>query len=201
MLPFVLFFGSVVALPVQAASANLPGGGAKPGPAAGFIMLLAGVMLFTVPFLHGIRRAREWAWWGSGIRFGDVAVICELRSGSLIGIYWKLIGWYVLVMLAFAAIAGAMAALFFAAQLGVSAATLLRGHLPWWGLAGYAVTYLLLIVTIWALMRIYTLQRVWRRVVDACAVINIAAAADVAAAGDMVSGFGEGLADGLDFGV
>jgi hypothetical protein len=50
-------------------------------------------------------------------------------------------------------------------------------------------------------MRIYTLQRVWRRVVDTCAVVNIAAAADVAAAGDIVSGFGEGLADGLDFGL
>ena len=75
------------------------------------------------------------------------------------------------------------------------------GQLPMWGFAAYAVTYLLLIVTFWVLMRIYTLQRVWRRVVDGCVVINIAAASDVASAGEMVSAFGEGLADGLDFGL
>jgi hypothetical protein len=78
---------------------------------------------------------------------------------------------------------------------------LLRAQSSWWGLAAYAVPYLLLIVTMWVLMRIYTLQRVWGRVVDTCAVINIAAASEVAAAGDIVSGFGEGLADGLDFGL
>ena len=50
-------------------------------------------------------------------------------------------------------------------------------------------------------MRIYTLQRVWRCVVAACAVIDVADASDVAATGDIVSAFGEGLADGLDFGL
>ena len=196
ILPFVLFFGSIVAL---AGAGAKPPDAAKPGAATGFIMLLAGLMFFALPFLHAIRRAREWAWWSSGIRFGDVAVTCDLRSGSLIGIYWKLIGWSVLAILVFAATAGAMAVLFAGAHVGGPAATLLRGQLPWWGFTAYAVIYLLLIVTMWVLMRIYTLQRVWRRVVDTCAVINIAAAADVAAAGDIVSAFGEGLADGLDF--
>jgi hypothetical protein len=78
---------------------------------------------------------------------------------------------------------------------------ILSGRFPGWGFAAYAVAYLMLILTMWVLMRIYTVQRIWRRVVDACAVINIAGAADVAAAGDVVSGFGEGLADGLDFGL
>jgi hypothetical protein len=70
-----------------------------------------------------------------------------------------------------------------------------------WGIAVSVVAYLLLIITFWVLMRIYTLQRVWRRVVAACAVIDIAGASDVAATGDMASAFGEGLADGLDFGL
>ena len=73
--------------------------------------------------------------------------------------------------------------------------------MPWWGFVVYAVAYLLLIVTMWVLMRIYTLQRVWRRVVDGCVVINIVGAADVGVAGDIASAFGEGLADGLDFGL
>jgi uncharacterized membrane protein YjgN (DUF898 family) len=202
ILPFVLFCGSVVALGLHAAGAKPPDA-AKPGAANGFILLLAGLMFFAWPFLHGIRRAREWAWWSSGIRFGDVAVACDLRSGSLIGIYWKLIGWGVLVFPVFAATATAVsiAVAFADPHVGGPVATLLRWQLPWWGFAAYAVIYLLLILTMWALMRIYTLQRVWRRVVDACTVINIAAAADVAAAGDVVSGFGEGLADGLDFGL
>jgi len=73
--------------------------------------------------------------------------------------------------------------------------------LPIWGIAASAVAYLLLIITFWVLMRIYTLQRVWRRVVAACVVVDLAAASDVAAAGEIVSAFGEGLADGLDFGL
>ena len=200
ILPFVLFFGSIVALGVAATGA---GGhdGARPGAVTGLIMPVAGLTFFVLPFLHGIRRAREWAWWSSGIRFGDVAIACDLRSGSLIGIYWKLIGWSVLVILAFLATIGAITVLFAGGHAGELAATLLRGQFPWWSIPAYAVTYLLQVVTMWALIRIYTLQRVWRRVVDACTVINISAAADVAAAGDIVSAFGEGLADGLDFGL
>jgi hypothetical protein len=77
----------------------------------------------------------------------------------------------------------------------------LGGQLPTWGIAVCAVAYLLLIITFWVLMRIYTLQRVWRRVVAASTVLDIADASDVAAAGDIASAIGEGLADGLDFGL
>ena len=122
-----------------------------------------------------------------------MAVACHLRSGSLIGIYWKLIGLGMLIFLGYVAIALGLTAL-----VGPSA---IIGQLAAWGFAAYGVVYLLLLVTIGVLARIYTLQRVWRRVVEACAVINIGDAADVAAAGDVVNAFGEGLADGLDFGL
>jgi uncharacterized membrane protein YjgN (DUF898 family) len=192
LLPFVLLVVSIVALAATQ--------GTK--PAFAWAMLVAALLFFTLPFLHGVRRAREWAWWGSGIRFGDVAVSCDVRPGSLIAIYWKLIGWSLLVFLLFVAIVtGMTVALFAGGHGGGTAAALLRGQFPWWALAAYAVAYLMLIVGFWVLMRIYTLQRVWRRVVDACAVINIAGASDVAAAGDIVSALGEGLADGLDFGL
>lgn len=201
ILPFVLLFGGIIAIAIAAAGAN-SARAAKPAAALSVPMLLAFPMFFALPFLHGIRRAREWAWWGSGIRFGTVAVICRLRPGSLIGIYWTLIGWGFLVFLVYAAIFAAMAAVLFAGPIAVRpAAALLRGQLPWWSIAPYVVTYLLLIVSFWVLMRIYTLQRVWRRVADSCVVINIAGASDVAAAGEIVSAFGEGLADGLDFGL
>jgi hypothetical protein len=165
-------------------------------------MLFAFLLLFALPFLHGIRRAREWAWWAGGIRFGRVAVRCELRSGSLIAVYWKLIGLSLFLLLVFAAITGGITAVVFAGTHGAtSPLAIMSGQLPMWSFGLYAVAYLLLIITFWVLMRIYTLQRVWRRVVAASTVIDIAGASDVVATGDIASAFGEGLADGLDFGL
>lgn len=80
-------------------------------------------------------------------------------------------------------------------------ALILSRQLPVWSFAAFAASYLMLLTAMGVLFRIYSLQRIWRRVVAACAVSNIGAAADVGAAGDVVSGFGEGLADGLDFGL
>lgn len=195
ILPFVLLFGGAVALIVAQAAAK---SGAKPSAGTAGSLMAIGMLLFVaLPFLHGLRRAREWNWWCGGIRFGDVSVACNLPVGSLIGVYWKLIGMSALVVLVFSAIAGGLAGMLFAG----APAILVHKQLPWWGFVLFAGLYLLLIVTMWVLMRIYTVQRVWRRVVDGCTVVNIAGAADVGAAGDLVSGFGEGLADGLDFGL
>jgi len=196
LLPFMLIVGSFIGSAVID-SANQRATAKPPGAP----MLFGFLLFFTLPFLHGIRRAREWAWWASGIRFGRVAIMCELRSGSLIAAYWKLIGWSLLVLLVFGAIFGGITAAMVAGTPGRLPAVMLGGQLPMWGIAAYAVVYLLLIITFWVLMRIYTLHRVWRRVVAACAVVDIAGASDVVAAGEIVSAFGEGLADGLDFGL
>src|SRR5206468_4396304 len=73
-------------------------------------VVLGAALLIALPFLHAMRRAREWAWWAGGIRFGSVTVTCDLRSGSLIGVYWALIGFGALVFFAFAAVAGGLTA-------------------------------------------------------------------------------------------
>jgi uncharacterized membrane protein YjgN (DUF898 family) len=197
LLPFLLFVGALVAIAVGVM--RQPNAPIHPPAAAIALMLLGTTLLIALPFLHAIRRAREWAWWAGGIRFGSVAVTCDLRSGSLIGVYWVLIGFSALVFFAFAAVAGGLTAVLFAGMHVRGPASF--GQLPIWGMAAYAVSYLLLGVTLGVLARIYTLQRVWQRVVRACAVINIEGAADVTVAGELVSGFGEGLADGLDFGL
>ena len=202
ILPFALLFGGAVALIVAGIEAQ---GGDKPTGAlrvAGTVMFLASLMFIALPFLHGLRRVREWQWWCRGIRFGDVSVRCEMSPGSLIGVYWALVGWTLLVVFAFGAIAAGLFGLLLVGTGTTSpAAAALGGKLPAWGIAAYLVFYLLLIIAMWVLMRIYTVQRVWRRVVDACTVIDIGAAANVRAAGDVASAFGEGLADGLDFGL
>ena len=192
LLPFVLIVGSLIRVGANRGAITKP---------FGATMIFAFFLFFPLPFLHGLRRAREWAWWASGIRFGKVAIMCELRPGSLIAVYWKLIALSLLVILVFAAIAGGITAALFAGTPGRGAVAILSGQLPMWSFALYAVAYLLLMITFWVLMRIYTLQRVWRRVLAACAVIDIADASDVAATGDIVSAFGEGLADSLDFGL
>lgn len=193
--PLLLLTGIVAAIVSKVVGVGHQQSAAMPNPglvAAGFAILLGVLGLFALPFLHAIRRAKEWKWWAEGIRFGDVAAGCRLGAGSLIGIYWKLIGIALLVLVGYAAIAGgATAAIGWKAMLG---------HLAAWGFGAHAAMYLLALVAFGVLARIYALQRVWRRVIESCAVVNIAGAADVAAEGDNVSGFGEGLADGLDFG-
>jgi uncharacterized membrane protein YjgN (DUF898 family) len=191
ILPFALLLGGAAALIAVKAGAKLS------AATAGSLIVIGMLLFVTLPFLHGLRRAREWNWWCGGIRFGDVSVTCKLREGSLIGVYWKLIGLCALVVLAFAAIAGGLVGVLFAA----APTALADMQLPWWGYVLFAALYLLLIVTMWVVIRIYTVQRVWRRVVDGCAVVNIEGAANVGAAGEVVSAFGEGLADGLDFGL
>jgi hypothetical protein len=207
LLPWLLLFGGFVA-----AFSTTGGGGQRPPPfgaaipgsgmVAGFAIVLGCLGLVALPFLHAVRRAKEWAWWAGGIRFGNIAVACRLRPGGLIGIYWKLIGLGLVVLLGYAAAAaGLTAVLHFSAPVGGAFQMLLHGRLPLWGFAAYLAMYLILGIALGVLARIFTLQRVWQRVVVACAVINIADAADIAAAGDTVSAFGEGLADGLDFGL
>jgi len=52
------------------------------------------------PFIYAAFKAVEWRWWVSGIRFGDVHFESDMRRGALIGLYWKVIGWSVLLVVA-----------------------------------------------------------------------------------------------------
>ena len=57
----------------------------------------------ALPFLYAAYKAVEWRWWMSGIRFGAVAVESKLQPGALHDLYWKMIGWYMLLSTVFAA--------------------------------------------------------------------------------------------------
>jgi hypothetical protein len=142
----------------------------------------------------------EWRWWLSGIRFGGVRLESTLRRGALIGLYWKAIGWVVLLALAFAAylaicagllasMSGAPLGQFFAPQVFLKST-------PLWVLAGLG--YLMFALAINVLMRVYLLRDLWVRVLASTNVLGIEAAANVSAQGDAVNALGEGFADGLD---
>src|ERR1700731_139746 len=57
----------------------------------------------AAPFVYGLFKATEWRWWISGIRFGGVRFESSLVPGALVGLYWKVIGWFLLLSVLFSA--------------------------------------------------------------------------------------------------
>jgi hypothetical protein len=142
----------------------------------------------------------QWRWWISGIRFGDVEFESALRRDALSGLYWKVIGWYLLIAVLFAAYLFGCAALIASLNHVPMAKAFgpgnLQGSIPM--LVATVVGYLAIILTLNVVMRVYLLRDVWVRLVGSTTVHGIEAAANVAAKGDLASALGEGLADGLD---
>src|SRR5882757_1893904 len=168
-----------------------------------WLWLLAPIALYVsplAPFVYAAFKAVEWRWWLSGIRFGGVRLESTMRRGALIGLYWKVIGWVLLLAVAFAAYLALCAALvasmsgapldqFFTPQVFLKSIPLLV-------LAGLG--YLLFALAINVAMRVYLLRDLWVRVLASTTVHNMEAAANVSARGELANALGEGFADGLD---
>src|SRR6266705_1028956 len=168
-----------------------------------WLWLLAPVALYVsplAPFVYAAFKAVEWRWWLSGIRFGGVRLESTMRRGALIGLYWKMIGWVLLLAVAFAAYLALCAVLvasmsgapfnqFFTPQVFLKSVPLLV-------LAGLG--YLLFALAINVAMRVYLLRDLWVRVLASTTVHNIEAAENVSARGELANALGEGFADGLD---
>jgi hypothetical protein len=123
-----------------------------------------------------------------------------LRRGALIGLYWKMVGWIVMLALALAAwlalcavvigsMSGAPLGQFFEPQVFLKSIPLLV-------LAGFG--YLVFVLAINVVMRVYLLRDLWVRILASTVVHDIAAAANVSARGELANALGEGFADGLD---
>ena len=79
-----------------------------------WLWLLAPIAIYVsplAPFVYGAFKAVEWRWWLSGIRFGGVRVESTMRRSELIGLYWKVIGWIVVLGLVFSVYLGLSAVL------------------------------------------------------------------------------------------
>lgn len=173
--------------------------GVPPG-ASTIVGLLSLIWLIALPFIYGSFKAIEWRWWVSGIRFGGVQFESKLESSALAGLYWKVIGWFLLFSIVFPLYMLLCAALVAGASRTDIAKLFMSGHaqqsIPMivLGLLGY----LLLILALNVVMRLYLMRDVWSRVAATTTVYNIAAAENVTAIGDLASALGEGFADGLD---
>jgi uncharacterized membrane protein YjgN (DUF898 family) len=159
------------------------------------------VLLVPLPFLVAAYKAIEWRWWVGGIRFGAVRFESSLAKGALVGIFWKVVGWYVLLGVALGAWGGAV--LFAALSLvdlpaGDERFAAVAQH-PFL-LLGTVVGYLLMAVAMGIVVRLYLNRDVWAKVAGTTTVHNLWVADDIVGQGDQVDALGEGLTDGLDIG-
>lgn len=154
------------------------------------------------PFAYAAFKAIEWRWWLSGIRFGEVRLESTLRRSALIGLYWKVIGWVVLLGTVFAAYL-VLCTLLVASMDGSSIESFFKTEafaksIPLIVLLG--IGYLAFALAMNVVMRVYLMRDLWVRVLSSTIVHNIGAAANVTARGDLANALGEGFADGLDVG-
>jgi uncharacterized membrane protein YjgN (DUF898 family) len=170
-------------------------GGLLPGEKAIF-WLLCLIWLIAMPFIYGTFKAIEWRWWISGIRFGEVSFGSDLASNGLYGLYWKVIGWYLLITLLFAAYIFACFGLIVGFGNAAHIAAGMQGNYAMTG--ALVVGYLGLLLAMNIVLRIYLLRDVWARVAASAAAFRLEAAANVAAKGDLADALGEGFANGLD---
>ncbi|MCA1512564.1 DUF898 domain-containing protein [Bradyrhizobium sp. NBAIM01] len=161
---------------------------------------IALIIFPLAPFFYAEFKAREWRWWLDGIRIGGVSLSSELRHDAFYGLYWKVIGWWMLLTVAFAAYMGGSAFLVVSLT-GVSAEEIFAGDnatksIPM--VAMMVIGYFALALAINIVMRVYLQRDLWAKVLETVEVHNIWAAADVRGSGQLAGALGEGFADGLD---
>ena len=166
---------------------------------------ISGAIAFLVlflggPFIYSAFKAIQWRWWIAGIRFGDVSFSSNMDVMELLDLYWKVIGWAVLIILLLSAVIGGIAtsAILLSpggAEMGQRAAVAMQ---QWHVLIPIFVCYILAALLATAVVRIYLIHDVSARIAASTCVHNIAAAETVAAGGAEASAIGEGLADSLE---
>jgi uncharacterized membrane protein YjgN (DUF898 family) len=170
----------------------------------GLLFLPILVIFVGAPFVYSAFSAIVWRWWLSGIRFGDVRFESDLRTAGLTGLYWAMIGWGALIVVVDIVIVVGLAIFAAMAMMAVSGdfsttgmSQLARQH-PYLLFGANLVNYLIIVLCIGVVARVYLVQGVWGRVVASATAHNLERADDVGAQGDLVSALGEGFADGLD---
>ncbi|MGY3450317.1 DUF898 family protein [Bradyrhizobium sp. USDA 4353] len=158
------------------------------------------MMLFPLyPFVYAQLKAVEWRWWVSGIRFGGVRLESTLPNSAFYALYWKIIGWMLLLLVVFILyVVGAFAlvATLLGGGTGAQEIQAVANHMGL--LVPLGLGYIVIILAANVVMRLYLVRDVWATVLASVQVHGIEAMADVAAKGDLASALGEGFADGLD---
>lgn len=152
--------------------------------------------VIALPFIYGMFKAIEWRWWISGIRFGDVSFKSDLSSDALYGLYWKVIGWYMLITLAFSVYIAICLGLFVGFTDVARLAKQMQGKVSL--TIASVVGYLAIILAMNVVLRVYLLRDVWARAAASTTTFRLEAADNVTAKGELADALGEGFAGGLD---
>jgi uncharacterized membrane protein YjgN (DUF898 family) len=168
-----------------------------------WLWLLTPIALYMTPlapFVYGAFKAIEWRWWLSGIRFGGVRLESGLPRSRLIGLYWKVVGWIVVLGVVFSLYL-ALAAALVASMAGDGFMDFFQTQefaksIPLLVLAG--VGYLMFALAINVVIRVYLVRDLWVRVLESINIHGLETVANVAARGELANALGEGFADGLD---
>jgi len=158
------------------------------------------IVLVLAPIIYGLFKAIEWRWWLSGIRFGTARFESTLSQSALVGLYWKVIGWFLLISALFASYLALCARMVGGGNAATMAKLLAAGHqqggISLIVLAG--IGYLAFVLALNVVLRVYLTRDVWTRIVASTVVHGIDATGNVLGTGELASAVGEGLADGLD---
>jgi uncharacterized protein DUF898 len=155
---------------------------------------LLSLPLITLPFTYPAYKVALWRWWISGVRFVEVRFESDLRTGGLMGLYWAAIGWVTLLIV----IVTTAVVLFGSKASGASAMLLFLGQHPYLALGINIANYLVLVLCVGVVIRVYLTRGVWERVVVSTVAYNLECADDVRVRGAAASALGEGFADSLD---
>jgi uncharacterized membrane protein YjgN (DUF898 family) len=157
-------------------------------------------VLVAAPFLYGVFKAIEWRWWISGIRFGEVSFESDLSKHALYGLYWKVIGWSLPLLILLTTYIYFCSRLL--VQMGYAPFAVFATNGKFSGSIAMLVLggagYLAFLLAMTVVVRVYLLRDVWARAAASTTVFRLEAAANVAAKGDLADALGEGLAGGLD---
>ncbi|OKO88518.1 membrane protein [Bradyrhizobium sp. NAS80.1] len=161
---------------------------------------IALVIFPLAPFFYAEFKAREWRWWLDSIRIGGVSLSSDLPHNVFYGLYWKVVGWWMLLSILFGAYLGG--AIMLVVKLSGLPAEQVFGpanaskSIPM--LVMTVIGYFALALALNIVMRVYLQRDLWAKVLETVEVHDIAAAADVRGSGELASALGEGFADGLD---
>jgi uncharacterized membrane protein YjgN (DUF898 family) len=160
---------------------------------------MAIVIFPLAPFFYAEFKAREWRWWLNGIRVGGVSLSSKLPHDAFYVLYWKVIGWALLLSTLLGSYVAGCTALVVRLS-GLPVEQVLGPDagrsIPLLALLG--IGYFAMALAFNIVMRVYLQRDLWAKVLESTHVHGIEAAANVRSRGELASALGEGFADGLD---
>ena len=175
----------------------------------GVAIFIVYVLILLAPVaLYAKYKAIEMKWWVAGVRFGALSLNSKLRGRSMLWLYFKMAFFVWLTMVLLTLMLGALAwggAVALHLNITDLSSPAIKEQMQQVMLAyqapliiGGGLFYIVLLLAFGVVQRFFLMRGYWRLVAATLTVSHIEAADAVAAKGAAVSGFGEGLADGLD---